>query len=133
MITLVNWQQEEPIGYGGGRQLSMDGTSRVTGDSHARICERLGVKIPGATRRRWATSVPTATKRVSTEVSVFAQISCILERRSQVTHNGVGLRFGEVLTGISASLGPISPCRHTTPHALAPSIAVARFRMRTRL
>src|SRR6516164_8121053 len=52
MITLVNWQQDEPIGYGGGRQLSMDGTSRVTGDSHARICERLGVQIPGATRRR---------------------------------------------------------------------------------
>jgi hypothetical protein len=47
IITLVNWQQEEPIGYGGGRQLSMDGTSRVTGDSHARICERLGVKSPG--------------------------------------------------------------------------------------
>jgi serine/threonine protein kinase len=61
MITLVNWQQEEPIGYGGGRQLSMDGTSRVTGDSHARICERLGVKIPGATRRRSAMAVPTAT------------------------------------------------------------------------
>jgi hypothetical protein len=51
MIGLVNWQQEEPKGYGGGRQLPMDGTSRVTGDSHARICERLGVKIPGATRR----------------------------------------------------------------------------------
>ena len=28
----------------------MDGTSRVTGDSHARFCERLGVKFPGATR-----------------------------------------------------------------------------------
>ena len=62
MITLVNWQQEEPIGCGGGRQLSMDGTSRVTGDSHARICERLGVKFPGATRRRRVTGVPTATK-----------------------------------------------------------------------
>ena len=61
MITLVNWQQDEPIGYGGGRQLSMDGTSRVTGDSHARICERLGVQIPGATRRRSAMVVPTAT------------------------------------------------------------------------
>ena len=60
MTTLVNWQQEEPIGYGGGRQLSMDGTSRVTGDSHGRICERLGVKIPGATRRRSAMIVPTA-------------------------------------------------------------------------
>ena len=41
MIDLVNWQQEEPTGYGGGRQLSLDGTSRVTGDCHARFCERL--------------------------------------------------------------------------------------------
>jgi hypothetical protein len=61
MITLVNWQQEEPNGCGGGRQLSMDGTSRVTGDCHARFCERLGVKFPGATRRRSAMVVPTAT------------------------------------------------------------------------
>ena len=61
MIDLVNWQQEEPTGYGGGRQLSLDGTSRVTADCHARICERLGVKIPGATRRRSAMAVPTAT------------------------------------------------------------------------
>jgi hypothetical protein len=60
-ITLVNWQQEEPTGSGGGRQLSMDGTSRVTGDSHARFCERLGVKFPGPTRRRSAMAVPTAT------------------------------------------------------------------------
>ena len=60
VINLVNWQQEEPNGYGGGRQLSMDGTSRVTGDSHARICERLGVKIPGATRRCRVTGIPTA-------------------------------------------------------------------------
>ena len=58
MIDLVNWQQEEPTGYGGGRQLSLDGTSRVTGDCYARICERLGVKIPGATRRRPAMVVP---------------------------------------------------------------------------
>ena len=50
MINLVNWQQEEPNGYGGGRQLSMAGTSRVTGDCHARFCERLGVKSPGPTR-----------------------------------------------------------------------------------
>ena len=27
------------------------GTSRVTGDGHARFCEGLGVKVPGATRR----------------------------------------------------------------------------------
>ena len=47
--------------YGGRRQPSMDGTSRVTGDCHARFCERLGVKFPGATRRRAAMLVPTAT------------------------------------------------------------------------
>ena len=51
MIDLVNWQQEEPTGCGGGRQLSLDGTSRVTGDSPARFCERLGVKFSGPTRR----------------------------------------------------------------------------------
>src|ERR1700751_3337249 len=60
-FNLANWQQEEPTGCGGGRQLSMDGTSRVTGDSRARFCERLGVKFPGATRRRPAMVVPTAT------------------------------------------------------------------------
>ena len=62
LITLVNWQQEEPIGCGRGRQLSMDGTSRVTGDSHARFCERLGVRFPGPTRRYRATDIPTATR-----------------------------------------------------------------------
>jgi hypothetical protein len=30
----------------------MGGTSRVTGNRHARFCERLGVGLPGATRRR---------------------------------------------------------------------------------
>jgi hypothetical protein len=49
-IVLANWQQEELSGFGGRRQPSMGGTSRVTGDGHARICEGLGVKVPGATR-----------------------------------------------------------------------------------
>ena len=60
-ITLVNWQQEEPTGSGGGRQLSMDGTSRVNREVYARFCERLGVKFPGPTRRRSVMIVPTAT------------------------------------------------------------------------
>ena len=30
MIALVNWQQAEPNGYGGGRQLSVDGASRIS-------------------------------------------------------------------------------------------------------
>ena len=40
-IDLANWQQEEPGGCGGRRQPSLGGTSRVTGDCHARFCERL--------------------------------------------------------------------------------------------
>src|SRR5258705_5495640 len=60
MVKLVNWQQEEPTGCGGGRQPSMDGTSRVTGDRHAGLREGLGVKFPGPTRRRSAMVVPTA-------------------------------------------------------------------------
>jgi hypothetical protein len=47
MVNLANWQQEEPNDCGGGRQLSMEGTSRVTGDCHARFCERLGMQFPG--------------------------------------------------------------------------------------
>ena len=50
MINLVNWQQEEPIGCGGERQLSVNGTSRVSREAQARICEGLGVRLPGATR-----------------------------------------------------------------------------------
>src|SRR5215467_13854206 len=48
--TLVNRQREEPTGCDGERQLSTDGTSRVSREAQARICERLGVQFPGATR-----------------------------------------------------------------------------------
>src|SRR5262249_6893557 len=48
--TLVNRQREEPTGCDGERQLSMDGTSRVSREAQARICECLGVRFPGATR-----------------------------------------------------------------------------------
>jgi hypothetical protein len=51
MIALVNWQQEEPNGCGGGQQLLLNGTSRVNREIYARFCERLGVKFPGPTRR----------------------------------------------------------------------------------
>ena len=51
MPTLVNRQREEPTGCDGGRQLSMNGTSRVSREAQARICERLGVQLPGPTRR----------------------------------------------------------------------------------
>jgi hypothetical protein len=43
----------------GGRQLSRDGTSRVSREAHARICEGLGVKFPGPTRHS-SVGFPTA-------------------------------------------------------------------------
>jgi hypothetical protein len=39
------------MGVGGRRQPSFGGTSRMNREVHVRICERLGVKFPGATRR----------------------------------------------------------------------------------
>ena len=51
MIDLVNWQQEEPNGCGGGRQPSVDGTSRISREAYVRFCERLRVQFPGPTRR----------------------------------------------------------------------------------
>ena len=36
----------------GGRQPSYGGTSRMNREVHVRICERLGVQLPGATRRQ---------------------------------------------------------------------------------
>jgi hypothetical protein len=50
LITLVNWQQEEPTGCGEERQLLMDGTSRVSREAQARFREGLGVQFHGATR-----------------------------------------------------------------------------------
>ena len=37
--------------FDGGRQLSTDGTSRMNREVQVRICEGLGVKLPGLTRR----------------------------------------------------------------------------------
>jgi hypothetical protein len=53
-IDRVNGQPEELAGFGGRRQPSLGGTSRMNREVHVRICERLGVKFPGATRRRAA-------------------------------------------------------------------------------
>jgi hypothetical protein len=50
---LVNWQQEEPADFDGRRQLSKGGTSRMSREAQVRICERLGAKFPGPTRRLW--------------------------------------------------------------------------------
>ena len=49
-IVRVNGQPEELDGSDGRRQPSMGGTSRVSREAQARICERLGAKFPGQTR-----------------------------------------------------------------------------------
>ena len=53
-IIRVNGQPEELEGPEGRRQPSRGGTSRVSREAQARICESLGVKLPGATRPRGA-------------------------------------------------------------------------------
>jgi len=50
-IVRVNGQPEELDGPDGRRQPSIGGTSRISREAYVRICERLGVKLPGATRR----------------------------------------------------------------------------------
>jgi len=51
-VCWVNGRPEEPSCLTGRRQPSLSGTSRMRRESHVRICERLGVKFPGPTRRR---------------------------------------------------------------------------------
>src|SRR5271157_1379152 len=46
-----NGRPEEPADFNGRRQSSVDGTSRMNREVHVRICERLGVKLPGPTRQ----------------------------------------------------------------------------------
>src|SRR5262249_39730592 len=50
----VNGKPEELDGLDGRRQPLVGGTSRISREAYVRICERLGVKFPGATRR-WET------------------------------------------------------------------------------
>src|SRR5215469_5312270 len=47
----VNGQPEELTGLDGRRQPSTGGTSRISRETYVRICERLGVRFPGSTRR----------------------------------------------------------------------------------
>jgi hypothetical protein len=53
-IVRVNGQPEELDGLDGRRQPSMGGTSRVSREAQARICEGLGVQLPGPTRPQGA-------------------------------------------------------------------------------
>ncbi len=48
----VNGQPEELLVLAEAGRLPRGGTSRMTREGHVRICGRLGVKLPGPTRRR---------------------------------------------------------------------------------
>jgi hypothetical protein len=48
----VNGKPEELLALAEGGSLPRGGTSRMNREVHVRICERLGVKFPGPTRRR---------------------------------------------------------------------------------
>ena len=47
-MNRANWQREEPEAQR--KAAAIDGTSRKTREVQVRICERLGVKLPGPTR-----------------------------------------------------------------------------------
>src|SRR5208282_2625470 len=51
-VCWVNGRPEELSCLAGRRQPSLSGTSRMRRESHVRICERLGVRFPGPTRRK---------------------------------------------------------------------------------
>ena len=53
-VVRVNGKPEELDDLDGRRQPLVGGTSRISREAYVRICERLGVKFPGATRR-WET------------------------------------------------------------------------------
>src|SRR5271157_2255232 len=56
-VCWVNGRPEELSCLAGRRQPSLSGTSRMRRESHVRICERLGVRFPGPTRRRWRSNL----------------------------------------------------------------------------
>src|SRR5215469_7448235 len=69
----ANWQQEEPSILDGRRRSSFGGTSRMMREYHVRICERLGVKLPGPTRHTSVGFTPTWT----TTIMVDSPKTCV--------------------------------------------------------
>jgi hypothetical protein len=68
-IVRVNGQPEELDGPDGRRQPSIGGTSRISREAYVRICERLGVKLPGRLGGRPATAAPLGINRPSQQQS----------------------------------------------------------------
>src|SRR5208283_3131914 len=82
-VCWVNGRPEELSCLAGRRQPSLSGTSRMRRESHVRICESLGVRFPGPTRRR-------ETERLAEASSYRAlprlyQVKCVRERGQSAT------------------------------------------------
>src|ERR1039457_1804213 len=81
-IVRVNGKPEELDGRDGRRQPSMGGTSRVSREAQARICERLGVKFPG----RLGQAIRPATRPPRTEaMRAYSAAERPLTRLRQLT------------------------------------------------
>src|SRR5271169_7214439 len=86
-----------------GRQLSVDGTSRVTGDGQARFCEGLGVKFPGATRlvsrrTRFFWSTPCCTRDEGRSFGAGFQEQASNNRKLLPPNGRGGERYGKGVT-----------------------------------
>ena len=104
-IDLVNWQQEEPADFDGRRQLSMGGTSRMSREAQVRICERLGAKLPGPTRRLWWR--PTRSRNSRPELIADDEKGVVLPTRSFTWARGRPSGGGTVpLQGLVLTLKP---------------------------
>ena len=59
-LIWANWFAGRSPSFSGRRQPSRDGTSRMSREAQVRICERLGVKLPGPTRQQDPARLPPA-------------------------------------------------------------------------
>jgi hypothetical protein len=76
----VNGQPEELAGFGTRRQLSLGETSRMNREIHVQICERLGVKFPGATRQTTKAPIDLQDLRRRLSPRFFAFVSNLASR-----------------------------------------------------
>jgi hypothetical protein len=108
-----NRQREEPADFDGRRQLSLGGTSRMSREAQVRICERLGAKFPGPTRRqRWRAPRRGITGRNSSRTMGRTQPQLSSARTARLTLPTLPSRSGQVSL---ASRGRFTSARPSTP------------------
>src|SRR6202043_820049 len=85
----------------GRRQPSFGGTSRMTRECQVRICERLGVKLPGPTRQRCGNAGTRFRQARSREASASEPLQKCRKRIRRCQNRGgtlpPGLSSGDVL------------------------------------